>query len=456
MEHTYLRYECADSFGIVSSASPKVPATDANIALLDNILLTTAGSCCVGYHLRTNLPVLKLAHAEQSGGIGTGRALNSEEIVCLDVAMAASSPKVATGWVDGAVRVFFDIDDSAKDLVHSLLYDKSELQEPLVLNGHNGPVRVVAFDKNDVSRLASGGSDGSVVIWDVLDEKGLFRLLGHRGGITSIKFLRLSGLDGLVTTSLDSLIKIWNIQGQCCTQTIASHRGEVWGADLGSLWTEYGEESNNRWRLISGGDDGQLRVWSVKPPKRASMAESDFAERETEPDDLDSVCFFMGLLTPPPHIAASSEKIFSVQFHPSCRYVAVLRSNSKSIDVFVVRGVKESSKRRQRRLKRRIEKQKKKEESDVSWSSKKRGILDDDESSDDEQGDVAEGDERDIDPEAVKATDEFEYLTTVRCSHKIKSFRFLLQKEKKEVTRLVCALATNALETYAITRKIDR
>ena len=94
MQHTYLRYECADSFGLISSsASSKAPQSNSILAFGSDasrenpILLTTAGSHCMGYHLRTTNPTIKIAQREQlSGGVGTGRALNSDQVVCIDVA----------------------------------------------------------------------------------------------------------------------------------------------------------------------------------------------------------------------------------------------------------------------------------------------------------------------------------------------------------------------------------
>jgi hypothetical protein len=183
MEHTYLRYECADSFGLtIASASSKAPPSNSNLAFLDSnsgsggnarnpLLLTAAGSYCVGINLKSGLPVLKLGHREQlTGGLGTGRALNSDQVVCLDVAAGSETTyKVATGWVEGAVRVFDVYKNEvagSKGTAHSLLEEENEdesfvQREPLLLNGHGqSPVRTVKFDKENVSRLASGSSDG--------------------------------------------------------------------------------------------------------------------------------------------------------------------------------------------------------------------------------------------------------------------------------------------------------
>ena len=84
----------------------------------------------------------------------------------------------------------------------------------------------------------------------------------------------------------------------------------------------------------------------------------------------------------------------------------------------------------------------------------KRGILDDPESSNEDE-DLDGGQQEKVDPELIKASDEFEYITTVRASHKIRSFIFVPKKEKGELVRVVSALSTNALQTHSLIRKKD-
>jgi U3 small nucleolar RNA-associated protein 12 len=504
----------------------------------------------MGFSLRTTLPSIKLGHREQlSGGVGTGRALNSDQIVCLDVAQPQQQQqgdggvyKVATGWVDGAVRIF---DVNAKEwnnttttseggygLVQTLLqeYSSSEqenfvLREPLVLNGHSAsPVRTVTFCPQTGTRLASGSSDGSVVLWDIIAETGLFRLLGHRGGITDIQFVHLpasttasAGEDYLITSSLDGLVKVWDLKGQCCTQTIPNHKGEVWGAacqTIPSMSTSQrqtkdggnGEEpEKDRVRLLTGSNDGQVRVWSVQTPKRlipkpkmpivnkiardemedvdssiqtknaarlsTSVAlvekEKNDQNKEDEEDvDQDNVCTYMGSIISPPNVTTSSERISCIHFHPNGRYVGVLHANSKTVDVFVIRSTQESIRKKQRRLRRRKEKSKIHGKAAVEGNSsstkgQKRGMLDDPESEhdDDTLNPTAATTselvtlEQSLDPEMIKASDEFEYYGTVRASHKVKGFVFASMKEKGAGIRVVCALSTNALETHSLVRK---
>ena len=187
-------------------------------------------------------------------------------------------------------------------MVHSLLSSESPTEEfisrePLLLNGHlNSPVTCLAFDHihgsktNSSGRLASGSSDGTIIIWDILAETGLFRFLGHRGSVTDIGFVSLmptshssnrSLLDGLISSSLDSLVKVWDLDGQCCIQTIANHGGEVTCSSVlyippGTLdatnevnmQSHATKDHGGRWRLVSGCSDGKVRVWSITKSKR--------------------------------------------------------------------------------------------------------------------------------------------------------------------------------------------
>mmetsp|Transcript_16589 Transcript_16589/g.36027 ORF Transcript_16589/g.36027 Transcript_16589/m.36027 type:complete len:1151 (-) Transcript_16589:52-3504(-) len=551
MQHTYLRYECADAFSLTTStASSTAPPTTSTLAFLGSSpsspLLSNASSQVIGFNLRSLSPCVKIAHRDSpSGGVGSGRALNGDEVTCIDVFCDTSGGgdcKVATGWSDGTVRVF-DVSSSEVaaataaaasssssgsvatsnlGLVHSLLHEDDGgagaeefvTREPLVLNGHgSSPVRCVVFDKCSAAaaatRLASGGSDGAVVIWDIVAETGLFRLLGHRGAVTDISFIRpglapgveatannMAPFDGLITSSVEGLVKVWDLDGQCCAQTIANHRGEVSCSSAVRLHGSAGgtgdggasgsnEErivgDEGRWRLVTGCADGAVRVWSVSKPRRiGSVADDDDdnddgheenAIKEEAGDDVqsraaasssdkDDACSFIGTLSPPPNVATSNEKVASIHFHPNGRYVGVCRTNGKSIVIYLVRSEAEAQRKKTRRIRRRREKggRKTADLGDVKKAGRKRGILDDDESDDDDNehqdGSDAAALHQGIDSESIQASDEFEYIATVRASHKIKGFVFAPFVERGGGIRIVCALATNALEVHSVVKKV--
>jgi len=472
----------------------------------------------IGFNLRTNEPCLKIGYRELlSGGLGTGKALNSNEVLCISTAaVQQSNQRVATGWKDGSIRVF----DVQKDDVqaikdhkiglsysialqgHSSQSDKNEefvTREPLLLNGHTGsPITCLKFnmDQGVSSILASGSSDGTVILWDIVNETGLFRLLGHSAPISDLSFVpkqkEFSNFHGLVTSSMDGLVKVWDLNSQCCVQTIANHGGQVLCSSVVLLpsSTDGATQGNGnqvefsdrgRCRLVTGCIDGKVRVYSVHMSKR--MMRENFLENQkqhgsaiimntnadvmegSEDDGDDDICTFMGMLPPPINsiAVASNEKIVSLEFHPCGNYFGFLRSNSKTIDIYAIRSEEVSLQKRKRRLRRRREKENKsKEQKDDGGAPKKnakRGLLDDDDDDDEEDKDNRDGNMKIDEPfirdlDQVQASDEFEYVTSIRASHKIKGFKFAPYMEKRGGIRVVCALGTNALEVHSVSKDV--
>lgn len=490
MEHTYLRYECADSFGLVTSAgaatSSRAPVGDKTLQVLHRgaatSLLTTAGSNCALWNAKTGQLSHKLGHAEFSG-IGTGRALNNTQVLCLDVGVSDTDGTnvVATGWLDGAVRVFDGLDSGSPSF--SLFRIGSEWEDdqdqerpdPLTLNGHS-PHPVTAICLNGTTRLASGGSDGTVIVWDLIAESGLFRLLGHQRAVSQLHFL---SEHQLLSCSLDGLVKVWDLNAQCCIQTMANTRGEIWASTYLTLKEE---EDTQRRRFLAGSMDGQVRVWDVEPNGREEEEKKGDDDMETDgkPSSLtkDDICLDMGLLEAPvQHLATSSsksdtsavmsrERVHSIRSSPYSRHVAFLQANAKLIHIYSIRSVKESTRKRQRRLKRRQEKQAKKDKAPVETKKKKkRGMLDDEEDHEEEEGkdDTAVA-QAAHDPTLLRASDEFEYCGAIKASHKVKSFVFLPPKSvgttkakpsnaKKTIVKLACALSTNTIEIYSLEKE---
>ena len=400
--------------------------------------------------------VKKLGHREPTT-IGTGRSLNSSEVTCLDYCSSEYKQNpdnhdgglkktdtgakiyIATGWSDGYIRVF-DVSNKETPIykVNSLLNDDDNNEnlttEPLCLNGHNGnTVRIVKFDTHNNGRLASAGTNGDIVIWDIIAETGLFRLLGHKGAITSLSFFNISGdekIDGLVSSGMDGLVKIWDLVGQCCMQTLTGHRSEVWTADCMKL-------RDNRWRLITGASDAQLRVWSLEWDEEVSASNSQ-----------SSIATYIGSI----NRQTTSERAELIKFHPRGNVVGVLSQNSKNVEVYSIRSESESKKRRNRRLRRRREKEGKSIQvlkTDVA----KKGILDDDDDDDDGISDNEDDKiqlllEDGLPVDTVKASDELELLGVVRCVHRVKGFAFARGK----AIRLAVASATNVVEVHSFVR----
>lgn len=529
MEHSYLRYECADAFGLAVATPSSGHGGSAVVSCVDGdgVVWSAAGSRCVGTRPsrdgNPSRPLRRLGHVDDETPVGTGRALNASECACLD----AHGHRVATGWDDGAVRVFDARAGEDDGAVASTLLEGREGSDrvpdpPLVLNGHsNSPVTCVSFDRGDRrspprrrddhddhdheagggARLASGGADGSVVVWDVVAETGLFRLLGHDRTVSALHFFAPSlsssssvsrgRLDGLASASLDGRLKVWDLEGQCCVQTVAGHRGEIWTADCGVFEgrratprrddddDDDGDgEDERRWRMVTGASDNQLRVYAIRPPDRlrtkatagdddddddnavveesAATATTDLVTTAASTSQPDDALFYVGSLA-----RQTNERASLVRLCPAASLMGVAAHQSRNVEIYSVRSVEESEKRRARRLRRRREKEQKKASNDAddgTTSTKKRtkGLLDDD----DDNDETKEKEENDavvvVDPESIRASDEFEFLGHVRASHKVKGFVFTEIHRNKRRLQMVVSLATNALEVHSVRKRVDK
>ncbi len=56
------------------------------------------------------------------------------------------------------------------------------------------------------------------------------RMRGHKDMITSCIFV--SNGDQLLTSSKDTLIKLWDLTTQHCVETLVAHNSEVWAMAL--------------------------------------------------------------------------------------------------------------------------------------------------------------------------------------------------------------------------------
>ncbi|MGE3806399.1 MAG: WD40 repeat domain-containing serine/threonine protein kinase [Gemmataceae bacterium] len=120
-----------------------------------------------------------------------------------------------------------NVQSKAGDLkLWDLVTDQHEVLAP----GHNGAVLAVAFDRADpTATLASGGSDGLVILWDVARRTETRRLRGHKRAIRSIAF---SAQGTLASASDDGTIHLWNVdEGSAAAAPLRARRGRFLSVD---------------------------------------------------------------------------------------------------------------------------------------------------------------------------------------------------------------------------------
>jgi len=76
------------------------------------------------------------------------------------------------------------------------------------LNGHRGPVRAVAYSA-DGARLASGGNDHAVRLWDASTGEAIAVLCKHSDTVKSVAFMPEG--KGFVSGAEDGTIRSWNV-----------------------------------------------------------------------------------------------------------------------------------------------------------------------------------------------------------------------------------------------------
>ena len=118
-----------------------------------------------------------------------------------------------------------------------------------VLSGHNDGVVSVAFSRDGT--LASGGQDGTVILWDAITEQPIATLTGHTASARSVAFSPDGSI--LASGSHDGTVILWDVATQQPKDTLTEHTAPV----------ETVAFSRDGSTLASGSHDGTVILWDV-------------------------------------------------------------------------------------------------------------------------------------------------------------------------------------------------
>lgn len=161
-----------------------------------------------------------------------------EELAVMDFAIAALSIDPTGRFV--AVGGF-------SDSIHVI--NLAEEATVLEIDARCGDIRAVAFSP-DGARLAAGGRDGTLRIWDVLTGELTFEEKIHRRRIRDLEFLKPDG--EVVTCAEDLTIRMTSLEHPEQSISIDSSPAKVMTIEQlqGGL-------------LASAGSDNQIRIWNL-------------------------------------------------------------------------------------------------------------------------------------------------------------------------------------------------
>jgi len=205
--------------------------------------------------------------------------------------------------------------------------------------------------------------------------------------------LEADGLDHVVTTSKDCLLKVWDLRTQHCVETIVAHRTEVWALAV----------SDDQSTLFTAAQDNELRVWKIDSASLVSKLDA-----TTTSELVDSITLETTILR------QSKERAVSIRVYG--RFFAV-QATDKQIEIFKTRTSEELKKRLARMKKRAREK------------------------------------DPNADPDTVDAAAIETRVphSVLRCSGKVRSFEFGDASTAGSIDgfTLMCALSNNSIEIYA-------
>ncbi|TGZ84619.1 WD40 repeat-like protein [Ascodesmis nigricans] len=317
MVKSYLRWEHAQTFGVICSATSNAVWCADPTTALSSSRSTGAGLAVVPANEEV------LTWDIKKGTLNSrwrDPKCNAEVSV---ISQSKTDPDIfAVGYTDGSIR----------------LWDSKTGTVIISFNGHKTAVTVLALDQSG-TRLASGSRDAHIIVWDLISEVGLYRLKGHKDQITGLQFLRAPEQEGedamrdaadgdgwLLSTGKDTLIKLWDLSTQHCVETHIAHHGECWSMDLMP-------DLNG---CITGGNDGEMKVWSIDWEKLQNRTSG----------DLDCISE-QGTL-----YRKIRDRTQSVRFHPQGNYFAV-HGTDKNVEIWRIRTGEEVQKVMKRKRKRK-------------------------------------------------------------------------------------------------------
>lgn len=166
------------------------------------------------------------------------------------VVLDTSNTLVATGGSDSSIKVW--------DVVNN--YCTHFLKEA------HGVVNTLAFSTlitENTYYLLGSGDDYVIHVWNLIESKHIAKLTGHESKITDIAFANDNKI--IISVSRDKLVFVWNVDTFEVQRTFAVFESvEVMQLVPQNLLKVLGDKQNTNEVLVTGGESGLIKVWNYQ------------------------------------------------------------------------------------------------------------------------------------------------------------------------------------------------
>jgi len=165
------------------------------------------------------------------------------------------------------------------------VWDALTGQETLTLKGHSDDVDSVSFSP-DGKRIVSGSHDKTLKVWDALTGQETLTFKGHTDFVSSVSFSpdgkRIASSSANWETN-SGLIRVWDAE----TGQMVLALGGLSSPDRHSGAVASVSFSPDGMRIISGSDDGTVKVWNLSMIETSGdIPKSSHGPRQPQADDL--------------------------------------------------------------------------------------------------------------------------------------------------------------------------
>jgi len=146
---------------------------------------------------------------------------------------------------------------TADDHRNVSLWRISKATAVLTFQGHSSDITAVTFSHQE-DFVYSGSFGGTVLVWDLNQQKAAYSLNSHRAACTALAPFPRSTQTLLASGSSDCTLKLWDLRKKHCVQTFKGHEGKI---------TSLAFSPDCRW-VASGSDDGYIKIWDCAGAKK--------------------------------------------------------------------------------------------------------------------------------------------------------------------------------------------